>query len=179
MITYIAFLRGINVSGKNKIPMIELRELCENIKLQDVQTYIQSGNIVFKSVIKSTSELERLIAAAILKRFDLEVPIIVKTVEQLSAILNENPFASNDENIKKQLYFVLINEKLNIEALSKFRAEVFTNEEFSISDSCIYLKCSAGYGKAKLNNNLIERKLKVRATTRNYKTMNKLLEMVG
>ncbi len=179
MVTYIAFLRGINVAGKNKIPMAELRELCESIELKDVQTYIQSGNIIFKSVVDSTSELEGLLAEAILNRFGFEVPVLIRTTDQVSAILNDNPFASDDDSIKKQLYFVLVGSSPSIETLIKFKTEVFANEEFSIADGCIYLKCNAGYGKAKLNNNLIERKLNVMATTRNYRTMNKLLEMAS
>ena len=177
MKTYIAFLRGINVSGKNKIPMAELRELCNGLKLQDVETYIQSGNVVFKSELQNTLELEALISKAILKSFGFEVPVIVKTASQLCDLLNENPFESEDEIIKKQVYFVLLNDVPKIEELTTFKAESYENEEFSISENCIYLKCKTGYGKAKLNNNLIERKLKVSATTRNYRTMHKLLEL--
>lgn len=179
MVTYIAFLRGINVAGKNKVPMAELRELCESIELKDVQTYIQSGNIIFKSVVDSTSELEGLLAEAILNKFDIEVPVLIRTTYQVSAMVNDNPFASDDDSIKKQLYFVLINSSPSIETLIKFKTEAFANEEFSIADGCIYLKCNARYGKAKLNNNLIERKLNVMATTRNYRTMNKLLELAS
>ncbi|WP_424002926.1 DUF1697 domain-containing protein [Maribacter sp. IgM3_T14_3] len=177
MKTYIAFLRGINVSGKHKIPMAELRELCDSISLKEVKTYIQSGNIVFKSELQNTSELESLISKAILKSFGFEVPVIVKTTSQLRDILNDNPFESEDEIIRKQVYFVLLNDLPKISELTKFKVESYENEEFSISDSCIYLKCKVGYGKAKLNNNLIERKLKVLATTRNYRTMHKLLEL--
>ena len=177
METYIAFLRGINVSGKHKIPMAELRELCKSIKLKDVNTYIQSGNVVFKSDLQKTSELESLISKAILKSFGFEVPVIVKTTSQLHQILNENPFESEDEVIRKQIYFVLLNNTTNVEEFSKFKGESYANEEFSISKNCVYLKCKAGYGKAKLNNNLVERKLKVLATTRNYRTMHKLLEL--
>lgn len=177
MKTYIAFLRGINVSGKHKIPMAELRELCDSISLKEVKTYIQSGNIVFKSELQNTSELESLISKAILNRFGFKVPVIVKTTSQLRDILNNNSFESEDEIIRKQIYFVLLIDIPKIGELTEFKAESYNNEEFSISKNCIYLKCKAGYGKAKLNNNLIERKLKVLATTRNYRTMYKLLEL--
>lgn len=177
MKTYIAFLRGINVSGKNKIPMAELRELCDGLNLQDVNTYIQSGNVVFKSELQNTSELEALISKAILKIFGFEVPVIIKTVSGLQEILNHNPFITDDEILRKQNYFVLLKNKPNKDALENLKSESFDNEEFKISGNCIYLKCKSGYGKAKLNNNLIERKLKVLATTRNYRTMTKLIEL--
>ncbi len=177
MKTYIAFLRGINVSGKHKIPMAELRELCGSLKLRDVKTYIQSGNVVFKSELENATELEVVISKAILKSFGFEVPVIVKTSSQLRDILNNNPFESEDEIIRKQVYFVLLNDVPKVEELTKFKAEMYKNEEFLISENCIYLKCKVGYGKAKLNNNFIERKLKVLATTRNYRTMHKLLDL--
>lgn len=157
--------------------MAELRELCESIHLKDAETYIQSGNIVFKSAVHNTSKLEELLSKAILKQFGFQIPVLIKTIDQVAEVLHGNPFATSDETIRKQLYFVLIAHLPNTEMLNTFKTESFENEEFSVSDNCIYLKCTIGYGKAKLNNNLIERKLKVLATTRNYRTLNKLLEM--
>ncbi|KKO04861.1 hypothetical protein LCGC14_0081730 [marine sediment metagenome] len=177
MTTYVAFLRGINVSGKHKVLMSELRKLCENLNLQQVMTYIQSGNIVFNSTVGSTVELEELLSKAILNDFGFNVPVIVKTVSGLQEILNHNPFITDVEILSKQIYFVLFKNNPNIDALENFKSESFDNEEFVIVDTCIYLKCKSGYGKAKLNNNLIERKLKVLATTRNYRTMIKLIEL--
>lgn len=177
MKTYIAFLRGINVSGKHKVPMAELKELLVDQELKEVETYIQSGNVVFKSELNNNKALEKQIKAAILRRFEFNVPVIVKTVDQVKEILNQNPFKTNDENLRKQNYYVLLNEQPKQEAVEKFKLENFVNEEFYITSNCVYLKCHAGYGKAKLNNNLIERKLKVEATTRNYRTMSKLLEL--
>tara|TARA_R110000764_G_scaffold18259_3_gene49345 strand:- start:5321 stop:5857 length:537 start_codon:yes stop_codon:yes gene_type:complete len=177
MTTYVAFLRGINVSGKHKIVMTQLKKLCEDLKLQQVKTYIQSGNIVFNSTLDNTVELEELLSKAILNEFGFNVPVIVKTVSVLQGILNHNPFITDDEILRKQIYFVLLKNKPNKDELNSFESESFNNEEFVIADTCIYLKCKAGYGKAKLNNNLIERKLKVLATTRNYRTLTKLIEL--
>ena len=177
MNTYIAFLRGINVSGKRKVPMVELRVLCERLKLQDVKTYIQSGNIVFKSSLAQTEELEDLLSNEIEKYFGFEVPVIIKTVDDLNEIINQNPFISQEDIEANKVYFVLLNKFPANELLVKFNTETFKNEECSIVDTRVYLKCALGYGKAKLNNNLIERKLKVLATTRNYRTMNKLIEL--
>lgn len=177
MKTYIAFLRGINVSGKKKIPMAELRELCESVKLKDVKTYIQSGNIIFKSDSTNSTELENLIEKAILNNYGFEVPVLIKTVEQLSKIISINPYNLEADILENKIYFVLLNSEPQIKYLESFKNEEFKNEEFFYYENCIYLKCNMGYGKAKLNNNLIERKLRLMATTRNYRTMKTLIDL--
>jgi uncharacterized protein (DUF1697 family) len=176
LITYVAFLRGINVSGKRKVPMAELRAMCERLNLQDVKTYIQSGNIVFKSSIGQTNDVSILLHNEIQKHFDFDVPVIVKTVNDLSQIIEKNPFDSQEDISANKIYFVLLNSLPANELLENLSKETFENEAYAVVDNCVYLKCSIGYGNAKLNNNLIERKLKIMATTRNYRTMNKLLE---
>tara|TARA_R110000744_G_scaffold5802_1_gene20515 strand:+ start:535 stop:1083 length:549 start_codon:yes stop_codon:yes gene_type:complete len=177
LITYVAFLRGINVSGKRKVPMAELRAMCKKLSLQDVKTYIQSGNIVFKSSIAQTNDVAILLHNEIQKHFNFDVPVIVKTIEDLSQIIEKNPFNSQEDISANKIYFVLLNSLPANELLEKLSEETFENEAYAVVDDCVYLKCSLGYGKAKLNNNLIERKLKVLATTRNYRTMNKMLEI--
>lgn len=177
LITYVAFLRGINVSGKRKVPMAELRAMCERLNLQNVKTYIQSGNIVFKSSMAQTNDIAILLHNEIQKHFNFNVPVIVKTVNELSQIIEKNPFVSQEDITANRIYFVLLNSLPAIELLENLSEETFENEEYVVIDNCLYLKCALGYGKAKLNNNLIERKLKVLATTRNYRTMNKLQEL--
>ena len=177
LFTYVAFLRGINVSGKRKVPMAELRAMCERLNLQNVKTYIQSGNIVFKSSMAQTNDIAILLHNEIQKHFNFNVPVIVKTVNELSQIIEKNPFVSQEDITANRIYFVLLNSLPAIELLENLSEETFDNEEYVVIDNCLYLKCALGYGKAKLNNNLIERKLKVLATTRNYRTMNKLQEL--
>lgn len=177
LITYVAFLRGINVRGKRKVPMAELRAMCERLNLQNVKTYIQSGNIVFKSSMAQTNDIAILLHNEIQKHFNFNVPVIVKTVNELSQIIEKNPFVSQEDITANRIYFVLLNSLPAIELLENLSEETFENEEYVVIDNCLYLKCALGYGKAKLNNNLIERKLKVLATTRNYRTMNKLQEL--
>ncbi len=157
--------------------MAELKELLVDQELKEVKTYIQSGNVLFKSEWDNTKELEKLLSAAILDHFKFNIPVIVKTVEQVKEILNQNPFKTDDENLQKQNYFVLLNNWPIQDDIEKLTLEAYANEEFLVTNNCVYLKCNVGYGKAKLNNNLIERKLNVLATTRNYRTMNKMLAL--
>ncbi|MEM9648058.1 MAG: DUF1697 domain-containing protein [Bacteroidota bacterium] len=174
MKTFIALLRGINVSGQKKIKMADLKQALTAGRLSHVQTYIQSGNITFKSEVPERADQERKIQKVIQKEFGFEVPVLVLTAKEIESILSANPFKSEEE---KSLYFVLLKAAPQSELVHEFNQQKFANEDFHITERCVYLCCKAGYGKAKLSNNLVERKLKVEATTRNFRTMMKLLEM--
>jgi len=175
MKTFIALLRGINVSGQKKIKMAELRKSLTQNGLENVQTYIQSGNIIFDSEVLDTSTLEHKIHDVIAKDFGFEVPTLVVSGNAIPKVMEANPFAKKAEENK--LYYVLLKQVPEKELVAQFEELNFTNEDFHVTENCVYLMCKKGYGNAKLNNNLIERKLKVDATTRNQKTMLKLWEM--
>ncbi len=174
MKTYIALLRGINVSGQKKVPMAELRELLSNFGLKEVQTYIQSGNVIFKSAEKDIQKLEFKIHEVIKTHFGFEVPILVKIPEDLQHVFDNCPFP--DEK-KMNSYFTLLYSVPDIDLINEVAKISYPNEAFVITKDCIYFYCSTGYGKAKYNNNFFERKLKTTATARNYKTMVKLIAM--
>lgn len=171
---YIALLRGINVSGQKKIPMAELRALLSKAGLQDVQTYIQSGNVIFKSDEVDVMVLEHNIKKSIMNHFGFEVPIFIKTPEDLKQIFDDCPFF---ETKKTNSYFTLLYKAPEDNLVKEISKLSYPNEEFVITNSCIYFYCSTGYGKAKYSNNFFERKLKITSTARNYKTMVKLLEL--
>ncbi|MFS4468616.1 DUF1697 domain-containing protein [Maribacter sp. 2210JD10-5] len=177
METYIALLRGINVSGQKKVPMAELRKILEDEEMANIKTYIQSGNVIFKSESNYIIALEKSIMQKIEKYFGFKVPVLVKKVSDIKMILAANPFDNTEDLEHNRIYFVLLQTVPEILKVKEFETEKFVNEAFKITDHCVYLSCKNGYGKAKLNNNLIERKLKVKATTRNYRTMKKLLEL--
>ncbi|MFC4095199.1 DUF1697 domain-containing protein [Euzebyella saccharophila] len=179
MTVYIAFLRGINVSGTKKVPMAQLRSLLEENGLDKVTTYIQSGNVVFSSLEEDKSVLENKIQETIEKEFGFQVPVLVITKTGLDTILTSNPFEKNLEKDNGKIYYVLLKNKPDSMLVKHLEEEVYENEEFYVTDTCVYLQCNTGYGKAKLNNNLIERKLKVEATTRNHRTMEKLGQMAA
>lgn len=176
MQTYIALLRGINVGGQKKVPMAELRDLLTKSGFECVKTYIQSGNVIFQSSEENIQKLEHEIRSAILKHFGFEVPVLVKTPTDFQNILNNCPFP--DEQ-KVNSCFVLLFSKPREEAVEAVKSISYSNETFVVADACLYLHCEAGYGKAKLNNNVFERKLKTTATARNYKTMVKLLALAS
>ena len=174
--TYIGLLRGINVSGQKKIKMAELRRVLEEIGLQKVKTYIQSGNIVFEGGNIEQNDLQRYIFDAIYQNFGFEVPVLLFNKEEIEHVLNKSPFMDTDG--ENRLYYVWLRTSPKHDLVEQFNQHQFKHEDYFVTDKCVYLLCKNGYGRAKLNNNYIENKLKVEATTRNRKTMLKLLEMI-
>lgn len=174
MITYIALLRGINVSGQKKVPMAALTLAMQELGLQNVKTYIQSGNVMFQTVKTNQNQLEGLIKDKLFSYFGFEVSVLVKTCKQLEAIISKGPFSDKKT---EQSYFTLLHNKPDKDLVEVLKVVEYHNEEIYITNECVYFYCARGYGKAKCNNNFFERKLKVTATTRNYKTMVKLLSL--
>lgn len=177
MKTFIVLLRGINVSGQKKIKMTDLRSMLEKNNFENVRTYIQSGNIVLDSKETATPILEITISAAIKETFGFEVPVLAKSKRHIQDILSRNPFKEKANQNAKRLYYVLLKSTPDKDLVSAFETENYQDEEFSVASDCVYLVCNKGYGNAKVNNNLIERKLKVQATTRNHNTMLRLVEL--
>ena len=179
MTTYIALLRGINVSGRHKIKMTELKQLFLDLGYHEVTTYIQSGNVVFKSNIKESILIEDTIIPAISKQFGHAIEVLILTKNELTAIFNSNPFLAKDPTIDiSKLYVTILNKTPDLAGIPTIEILVAnSDDEFQLIENAIYLYCSKGYGKTKLNNNLFEKKLQITATTRNWKTIGKLVEL--
>jgi uncharacterized protein (DUF1697 family) len=173
---FIALLRGINVSGQKKIKMSELKALLEEIGFQNVETYIQSGNAIFSSKEKSSKKLEEKISSIIKTKFGFDVQVIVLTPDEIEYVLKTNPFIKKKKDIEK-LYVTFLAKSPSDENIKKLNAINYSPEEYFIDGRNIYLFVPNGYGKAKLNNNLFENKLKVSGTTRNIKTIKALFEL--
>jgi uncharacterized protein (DUF1697 family) len=175
MKSYLCLLRGINVSGKNIIKMAELSELMRQEGLQAVKTYIQSGNIVFKSEIAKADILEEKISSAIKLKFGYEVPALVVDYQSFSTIVALNPFVG--ELDIKNLHVTILKETPKPELLNTI-PNTIGDDSFQIIGCAIYLNCPNGYGNTKLTNTFFEKKLKQKATTRNWKTCLELLKML-
>lgn len=172
MPTYISILRGINVSGQKKIKMADLKKLYQSLGFENVQTYIQSGNIVFESKETSVIELQTIIFDAIQKHYGFEVPNIILKPEEVEVALKNNPF----KEIEK-MYFTFLAEEPTKENIKKLYTYSFDEEYYELIDKVIYFHCPNGAGRAKMSNNFFENKLRVMATSRNLNTTKKLLEM--
>ena len=177
MQTYIAILRGINVSGHKLIKMDALRKLFDGMGFKNTKTYIQSGNVVFQSKQAKAQDLEKKIASSILKEFGFEVPVLVKEVTELDIVLKNNPFINKRKEDVTKLHVTFLSaepEKANID---KIKGGNYVADEFIVTGKTVYLFCPNGYGNTKLSNTFFENKLKVTATTRNWKTINELVIM--
>jgi len=174
MHTYISILRGINVSGQKKIRMSDLKILYENLGFTDIITFIQSGNVIFKTNLKMTnSKLAKIIEDKIIETYSFNVPVIIRTPAELNAIVNKNPFKNNELD---SLYITFLSNDPNSVNLEKLENLSFLPDNFEIIDKEIYLSVDR-YGNTKLSNNFFESKLKVCASTRNMKTILSLIEL--
>ncbi|MDP4278021.1 MAG: DUF1697 domain-containing protein [Bacteroidota bacterium] len=177
MTTYISILRGINVSGQNLIKMDALQKLYENLGFHNVTTYVQSGNVVFKGDDFELNSLEQRISRQIEKDFGFDVPVIVLTVDKLKQIIDNNPFQNDLKKEHSYLHVTFLSSNPDHYAKKTIESKKQDEEEISFSENAIYLYCPRGYGKTKLTNNFLEAKLKVVATTRNWKTTNELFKI--
>lgn len=173
---YVALLRGINVSGQKKIKMAELRAQLSDIGLDNVETYIQSGNIVFEYKKTAISKLEKMISDMIMNEYGWEVPTMVRTADTFEYVLKNNPYKKMAPD-KTAVTF--LSAKPSAAAVKSFDVNAYPPEELVIDGDKIFSHSPNGFGRAKFTNNFIEKKLKVRATSRNFKTVNVLAEMIS
>lgn len=170
MQTYIVILRGVNVSGKNKLPMAELRQLLSKLKFENVQTYIQSGNIVLSSKLPK-KEVIKSVKNGIASTFGYDIAVLAKTISEWEIAIANNPYPTENHKIVSFTFFNRIVKETTIEI------NITNDDKYTILNDMVYMYCPDGFGRTKLTNNLFEKKLKVTATSRNYRTTMKLLEI--
>jgi len=175
--TFIVLLRGINVGGKRKILMGDLRMLLGKNGYSEIRTYIQSGNILLQSDKETnTKKIGIHIQKLIEKAYGFVVPTVVLSFEALKKAYEDKPFP-NPESDKISLHLTILQSVPDpelVKAIADFDAGA---DRFQIKKQFVYLRCEGKYHKSKLTNNFFEKKLKVPATTRNWRTLGKLLEM--
>ncbi len=177
MTAYIAMLRGINVSGQKIIAMAELHKMFVKLGHKDAKTFIQSGNVVFTSAGKDAGKLAKSIEAAIEKAFGFEVPVILRNLESMRASLASNPYGKRKLAENERLYISWLETVPAKEATSKLEALADAKDELKVKGSEVFLLIRDGYGRSVLNNNFIEKKLGLRATTRNLESSRKLVAL--
>ncbi len=177
MSTYIALLRGINVSGKNKIKMVELKQLFLNLGFCNVVTYIQSGNVLFSTKKISTVKIEELIINEIKKHFNYSIKVLILKKNEFEAVYKANPLLNNISFDLKKVCVVFLNKTPSKEGIKNVKSLASKDEIVIFKDRTAYLYCPKGFGSTKLSNNNIEAKLNVSATSRNWNTVTKLVEL--
>ena len=173
----VALLRGINVGGKNKLPMADLAAMFREAGCDDVRTYIQSGNVVFRADPALAGDIPSLISASILDQFGHRVPVVTRTASEFQEIVRANPFAESGTEANKLLVMFLADlpDLAHVEALDPNRSP---GDEFVVLGREVFLHYPNGVARSKLTNNYFDSKLSTISTSRNWRTVGKLFEMV-
>lgn len=179
MTSYISILRGINVGGNKRIKMDALRQMFTQLGCANVQTYIQSGNVVFNSSETDIQTLEKTISAKILETFGFEVPVLVLTAAEIAAAVNNNPYSTNLAKDPATIHFTFLSHLPDQALLDKIVPTNYLPDEFICLGKVIYMHCPNGYGNTKLTNSFFENKLKLTATCRNLKTSMELAALAN
>ena len=176
---FTALLRGINVGGKNRIKMADLKLLLAGREIRNLETYIQSGNLVFDSELIDNQEIENFISDKVREKYGCEIPVPALAAGEFADCLKNNPFLSlkPDETDKLHLTFFAQKPAADLQAILEKTCR--EPNEFRLGERTVYLYCPAGYSATKLGNAFLEKKAGLRATTRNLKTCRKLAEMLG
>jgi uncharacterized protein (DUF1697 family) len=173
---YTAFLRGINVGGKNKIKMETLREICGALGFTNVKTYINSGNIIFETAKTDDKKLAEQIEKAIEKEFALRIKVIVRSITEIENIIKNNPFDGQFEN-DKDLHVFFLDDELPEEKRELLLSNNNENEQFAVIGREIFCLLRISVLESLIGKDYIAKKLKVSATARNWRTVNKILEL--
>lgn len=177
MTTYISMLRGINLGSHNKIKMEDLRNMLTGMHYQKVQTYIQSGNIVFQHPEADTKDLSAAIHQEMQQHFGLDVPVLTLPVAELKKVAAQNPYIKDVQKDPTYFHVTFLEDAPSPENIAKIDPVKYLPDEWVVVDKAVYLYCPNGYGNTKLHNSFLENKLKVTATTRNWKTTHVLIDM--
>lgn len=173
----IALLRGINVSGRNRIPMQELRTLCTELGWADVQSYIQSGNLVFRAAA-APAILEGELEQAIQRRFDLSIPVLVRSAGDWQAYTQSNPFPDASSTEPNRVMLALSKLPPKPDAAAKLQERAANGERVVQRDDALWIHYSAGVGSSKLSPALLDRLVGSSVTGRNWRTVLQLEELV-
>jgi len=175
-VTYLALLRGINVGGKNKLPMKDLTEIFVGAGCIDVRTYIQSGNVIFRAATDVSAGLPAKITAEIAKRFGYSVPLVLRTAGEIAGVLSNNPFLIPGVALDELhvLFLADVPDRRRVEDLDPNRSPP---DAFAVRGQEVYLRLPNGVARSKLTNAYFDSKLATTSTGRNWRTVTKLFEL--
>jgi uncharacterized protein (DUF1697 family) len=174
-VRFIGLLRGINVGGHKKVAMADLLALLKRLDFDDARTLLQSGNLVFRTVGKTASQLERLLESEVLERLGLETKFFVRSEEEWKAMVAANPFTREAKSDPARLAVVFLERAPEVENVKELQAAIKGRETLRAGGRHLYIVYPDGMGTSKLTNAVIEKKLAMRGTARNWNTVLKLL----
>ena len=175
---HVALMRGINVGGKNMLPMKALTEMFVAAGCKDVTTYIQSGNVIFSADAKVVKGLGSLISSRVEKQFGLRVPVVLRTAAELEAVAQKNPFLVAGVG-EEMLYVGFLADFPEADGIAALDGERSPPDRFAVVGREIYFQLANGAARTKLTNAYFDSKLKTVSTMRNWRTVLKLAELMS
>ena len=179
MTSFVALLRGINVSGQNSIRMAALQESCLALGFTGVHTYLQSGNVVFSAAKTDESKLATAMQKRITQDFGHDIPVLVMPAKMLAEIADSNPLWPQSGGDEKLFHATFLFRPVSPDSFHRLKLPAVAGERAVLMGNTVLLHCPHGYGKTKLNNSYYERALNVSATTRNWRTVLALKALCG
>ena len=176
MTTFVAFLRAINLAGRRKVPMADLRAVLADAGYGDVTTHLQTGNVVLQSNLRSAKTIARDLEAALGTAFDFDIDVMVRTAGETAKIVQGNPFVRRGVD-PSTLAVGFLKARPAAAASRRLDGADFAPEEFALSRSELYLRYPNGLGRAKMSGAYLERALATPATLRNWSVVTKLAEL--
>lgn len=174
MPAFVALLRAVNLGPHNKISMADLKALAEGLGLKEPRTLLQSGNLVFQSKPSSSAALEKLLEGALAKKLGLTTPVLVRSANEWQQTLEANPFKSEAKDDPGHLLVMPLKAKLEKSALTELTKAIVGRERAKSVGQTLYLVYPDGIGPSKLTAALIEKKIGVSGTARNWNTAQKI-----
>jgi uncharacterized protein (DUF1697 family) len=180
MLHYISFLRGVNMTGHNSVKMADLTLLFKDMGYADALTYIQSGNVIFNHADETAvPEIALKIEKAILDRFNYNVPVMIRTVEEIRTLLSVNPFIGIENFEASKMAVIFLYKKATEDQIQKVADIDYPPDKFKIIGSEIFIYCPNGFGKTRFYTNFFEKKMGVIGTARNWKTITTVLTIAA
>jgi uncharacterized protein (DUF1697 family) len=173
----VAFLRAVNVGGRNRVPMKELRELLESLGLSDVRTYVQSGNVVFTAPSRGAGALANELEKAVADSFGVKANVLLRTKSQLEKVASRHPFAADDPE-PTHLHVLFLHDRPTKANIGRLEQDRFLPDRFEVKGQEVFVHYPNGQGRSKLTIDYFERRLDTVGTARNWKTVLTLRDML-
>ena len=173
---YVALLRGVNVGGKNRLPMADLRDIFTAAGCAAVQTYIQSGNVVFEAGQDLAERVPEIVTRAIRRRFGYETAVVMRSREELRRVVASNPFDTSGD--PRFLHVAFLEDTPGAEAVSRLDPQRSPPDAFAVRGHNVHLHYPNGVARSKLTNEYLAAQLQTASTMRNWRTVLSLLKMV-
>jgi uncharacterized protein (DUF1697 family) len=173
----VAFLRAVNVGGRNRVPMKELRDLFESRGLDDVRTYVQSGNVVFTAPSRGADALANSLKRAVADAFGVKATVLLRTQAQLEKIATGHPF-EDDESEQARLHVLFLRDAPTKAKIGKLEQDRFLPDRFAVKGREVFIHYPSGAGRSKLTIDYFERRLETVGTARNWKTVLTLRDLL-